>query len=333
MVVRQNRFRSMSNYISFDWAMKRLLRNKASFVVLEGLLTTLLGEQVKIERLLESEGNKEDELDKFNRVDLLAENSRGELIIVEIQNTRELDYFHRMLYGTSKLITEYINEGQPYGIIRKVFSVNIVYFDLGQGTDYVYKGKTDFVGLHNQEVLKLSSAQRKQFQKESVGDLYPEYYVLRVDGFDEVAHTPLDEWISFLKTGDIPDNATASGLPEAREILRRDRLSREELIAYNRHMEALRYQKSVIQTGYLEGKDDGYKEGREEGIEEGREEGREEGMEKGREKGREEGMKEANQATALKLVTLGVDTATIEQATGLTSAEIERLREEGNGAS
>ncbi|MGL6179305.1 MAG: PD-(D/E)XK nuclease family transposase, partial [Tannerellaceae bacterium] len=102
----------MSNYIRFDWAMKRLLRNKASFVVLEGFLTTLLGEKVKIEKLLESEANKEDELDKFNRVDLLAENSHGELIIVEIQNNRELDYFHRMLYGTSKAITEYIYEGQ-----------------------------------------------------------------------------------------------------------------------------------------------------------------------------------------------------------------------------
>ena len=31
-----------SNYIRFDWAMKRLLRNKANFAVLEGFLTTLL---------------------------------------------------------------------------------------------------------------------------------------------------------------------------------------------------------------------------------------------------------------------------------------------------
>ena len=30
--------------IRFDWAMKRLLRNKANFSVLEGLLTTLPGE-------------------------------------------------------------------------------------------------------------------------------------------------------------------------------------------------------------------------------------------------------------------------------------------------
>ena len=35
-------------YIRFDWAMKRLLRNKANFAVLEGLLTTLLGEKITI---------------------------------------------------------------------------------------------------------------------------------------------------------------------------------------------------------------------------------------------------------------------------------------------
>ena len=45
--------------IRFDWAMKRLLRNKANFSVLEGLLTTLLGEKIIIRRLLESESNQD----------------------------------------------------------------------------------------------------------------------------------------------------------------------------------------------------------------------------------------------------------------------------------
>jgi len=44
----------MANYIRFDWAMKRLLRNKANFGVLEGLLTTLLDEKITISQLLEA---------------------------------------------------------------------------------------------------------------------------------------------------------------------------------------------------------------------------------------------------------------------------------------
>lgn len=102
------------NYIRFDWAIKRLLRQKANFVVLEGFLSELLNEDIRIESLLESEANQEDENDKFNRVDLLARDSKNELIIVEIQNTRELAYFQRMLFGTSKVISEYIHIGDQY---------------------------------------------------------------------------------------------------------------------------------------------------------------------------------------------------------------------------
>lgn len=107
--------------IRFDWAMKRLLRNKANFSVLEGLLTTLLGERIIIQRLLESESNQEDEYDKYNRVDMLAENSKGELVLIEVQNNNEYAYFQRMLFGTSKLVTEYINRGESYDKVRKVY--------------------------------------------------------------------------------------------------------------------------------------------------------------------------------------------------------------------
>lgn len=178
---------SRYNLIRFDWAMKRLLRNKANFVVLEGFLSELLQDNIKIHRILESEGNKEDESDKFNRVDVLAENNKKELIIIEVQNTRELYYFQRMLYGVSKAITEYIHEGDLYAEVRKVYSINIVYFDLGQGSDYIYRGVTDFRGIHSGDTLRLSTKQRNTFVKENAGEIFPEYYVLRVNEFDDRA--------------------------------------------------------------------------------------------------------------------------------------------------
>ena len=193
------------NLIRFDWAMKRLLRNKSNYVVLEGFLSTLLGEDVRIVRFLES--------------------SKGRLLIIEVQNNHELDYFHRMLYGVSKTISEYINLGDDYDKVRKLYSINIVYFELGQGKDYVYHGKTEFRGLHDKEdILQLSVRQRELFVGKNAGDIFPEYYVLRVNDFDKVAKTPLDEWIEFLKTGVIEQTATAKGLPEARERLRVDAL-------------------------------------------------------------------------------------------------------------
>lgn len=137
--------------IRFDWAVKKLLRNKANFVVLEGFLSELLFDDIKIQKILESESNQDTENDKYNRVDILTQNSKNELIIVEIQNTYEIDFFHQMTYGTSKALIENISLGQPYSEIKKVISINVVYFDLGQGKDYIYKGKTNFEGLHEKK--------------------------------------------------------------------------------------------------------------------------------------------------------------------------------------
>ncbi|NEP11779.1 MAG: Rpn family recombination-promoting nuclease/putative transposase, partial [Symploca sp. SIO2C1] len=113
-------------HIRFDWAIKKLLRNKANHVVLAGFLSELLGKQIKIQSILEGESNQQAEDDKLNRVDILAENDQGELILIEVQNSTEQDYFHRMLYGTAKLITEFLEKGEPYGKVKKVYSVNVV---------------------------------------------------------------------------------------------------------------------------------------------------------------------------------------------------------------
>ena len=303
------------NYIRFDWAMKRLLRNKANYVVLEGFLSSLLGKKFKIHHFLESESNQEDEDDKYNRVDILAESENEQLCIIEVQNSREQTYFHRMLYGVSKAITEYIGLGKPYEAVRKVYSINIVYFELGQGKDYVYHGKTEFVGEHEpHDTLKLSIRQNEKFfgikddkleLRKSPGDLFPEYYILRVNDFDKVATTPLDEWIEFLKTGSISSKATAAGLPEARERLRVDSLSQKDKQAYFRHLEAVRHMKSLFDTSRDEGYQDGLTEGRIEGRAEGRAEGKLE--------------------IAKNLLAMGIPMDKVVQASGLTEEQISAL--------
>ncbi len=252
--------------IRFDWAMKRLLRNKANFSVLEGLLTTLLGEKIVIQKLLESESNQETEFDKYNRVDMLAEDSKGELILIEVQNNSEYAYFQRMLFGTSKLVTEYIERGDNYDKVRKVYSINIVYFSLGHGKDYVYHGKTEFRGIHTNDLLELTPFQRQTFKADTVSQLYPEYYILKVNGFNQVAKSPLEEWIYYLNTGEIPSNATAPGLDEARQKLKLAMMTRNELAAYYRHLDNIVILRNNIITEREEGRAEGRAEGREEGA-------------------------------------------------------------------
>jgi predicted transposase/invertase (TIGR01784 family) len=222
--------------IRFDWAMKKMLRHKANFDILEGFLSELLSDEVRIKQILDSESNKETEDDKFNRVDILVENEKGELVIIEVQNTQEYDYFHRMLFGASKAITEHIKEGSAYAQVKKVISVTIAYFDLGQGKDYVYHGTTVFKGIHKGDVLGLSDKQIEVYQKNSVHKIYPEYWVIKTGKFRNRINDRLDEWIYFLKNAEIKPTFSAKGLKEASEKLDTMKLPEKERVAYDKYL-------------------------------------------------------------------------------------------------
>ena len=222
--------------VRFDWAMKKMLRHKANFDILEGFLSELLGEEVKIKQVLDSESNKETEDDKFNRVDILVENEKGELVIIEVQNTQEYDYFHRMLFGASKAITEHIKEGSTYARVKKVISITIAYFDLGQGKGYVYHGKNFFKGIHKGDILGLSDKQIEVYQKKSVHEIYPEYWVIKTGKFRNRINDRLDEWIYFLKNAEIKPSFSAKGLKEANEKLDTMKLPEKERVAYDKYL-------------------------------------------------------------------------------------------------
>ena len=242
--------------VRFDWAMKHLLRDKANYSILEGFLSVLLNEKVTIKQILSSQSNKQTDDDKYNDVDILVENSKGELIIIEVQNTKEYDYFHRILFGTAKAIAEYINEGQPYADVKKVISVTIAYFDLGQGEDYVYHGTNTFRGIHKNDVLTLSDKQKELYDKQHVYQIYPEYWIIKAGIFnEEQVNDELDEWIYFFKTGEVKDEFTAQGLAEAKVKLDKLKLTPEERKEYEAFVERLRKIASHQQTEMEDVKD------------------------------------------------------------------------------
>ena len=289
------------NIIRFDWAIKRLLRNKADFSVLEGFLSELLNEKIIIEETLESEGNQQSDNDKFNRVDILVKNSKGELVIIEIQNQNEFDYFQRMTYGTSKVTTEFLALGEKYKNLKKVYSINIVYFDLGQGKDYIYHGKTDFIGVHMSDKLLLSAKQSEIFGKTEPSEILPEYYVIKVNNFDDVAKDKLDQWIYYFKNSEIRDDFTAQGMDKVREFWRVDNLSEQDRKKYLKHLDNLHYHASMEWTLKVEAEDRVEKRGILKGIE------------------------QENKRMAKGLKDNRVDIKTIIAVTGLTKDEIDKL--------
>ena len=308
-------------YIRFDWAVKRLLRNKANFGVLEGFLTVLLNEPIRIVEILESEGNQQRENEKFNRVDIKARNSKDEIIIVEVQNTREIYYLERILFGVAKAITEHIELGELYSEVKKVYSVNILYFDIGRGNDYLYHGQNTFVGVHTGDFLEVTTKEKNAIIRKLPAEIFPEYFLIRVNEFNKVAVTPLEEWIEYLKTGIIRPDTKAPGLEEARRKLIYYNMDKKERLAYDEHINAVMIQNDVLSTAALEGRQEGLAEGRQEGLAEGRQEGLAEGRQEGLEKGRIEEKRE----NARKMKSLNLPPETIHQITGLPIEEIEKL--------
>lgn len=286
--------------ISFDWALKRILRQKANFTILEGFLSELLREDITIKQILESESNRQHKEDKSNRVDMIVENSKNELIIVEIQHETEYDYLQRILFGTSKLLVEHMEKSMPYSKIRKVISISLVYFDLGQGEDYVYRGTTEFIGLNKRDVLKLNSTQQELYKTEKISDIYPEYYILKINQFDDLnvsrdtrSRNTIDQWIYFLKNEKIRDEFTARGLKEAKEELDIMKLSDEERREYEGYLESLHYQASMYESTYIVGE----------------------------KKGRDEEKREMARASLRE----GLSVEVISKITGLSPEEIEAL--------
>lgn len=258
--------------VTFDWAMKKLLRSKANFVVLEGFLSELIGETIKVIALLESESNRDTQAQKFNRLDLKVENDKNEIILIEVQYEYEFDYFHRMLYGASRAICEHIDAGMKYDKVVKVISISLLHFDLGHGDDYVYHGQTAFVGIHKLDELILSEKQREVFQKDSPREIFPDFYLIKINNFNDVARDKLDEWVYFLKNGEIKAGSTAKGLKEAQKVLDIMNLSDKDRLDYDRYLDNVRFKRSSIDSAYLNGRFDGEAVGRAVGLEAGRKE-------------------------------------------------------------
>ena len=290
------------NVIRFDWAAKNILRDKATFVILEGFLSALLNEQVTIIDLLESESNRKQRESKSNRVDIKAKNSLGEIFLIEIQQADELDYFERILFSAARTVTEHVMAGIDYRQVKKVYSVNILYFNLGEGSDWLYHGQNTLRGVNTGDTLTVSKRDADGMRMVGPENIFPEYYILRVKKFDdEEPKTPIGEWMRYFRWAYIDPDTTVPGLREAMEQLKLMLMDEKERKEYDYYRYNQIYEEDIVDAAKYEGRAEGRAEGREEGRAEGLEEGRL--LEK--------------KAMAQKMKEAGVDPALIKELTGM----------------
>ncbi|KPA16020.1 hypothetical protein MHK_003773, partial [Candidatus Magnetomorum sp. HK-1] len=242
-----------------DWAIKTILRDKANFDVLEGFLTALLKEDITVVQLLESESNQDTARQKFNRVDIMVLDSNNKHMIIEIQNECETDYLERLLLGTSKVILENIELGMPYSEIKKVISISILYFNMGRGDDYIYYGSTQFKGIHTHNPLvirkKEELPEKKYFfrEKSIEKEIFPEYYLIHVERFENEIQSDIDEWIYMLKNEIIPEYFKSKNIDKARHKLEIAKMSDQERKAYEKYLMNLASDRGMIESARDEG--------------------------------------------------------------------------------
>jgi len=208
--------------ISFDWAMKSILKQPENFGVLEGFLSALLGDDnIKILEILESESTQRDEEDKFNRVDLKAKDGNGKIIIIELQYNYEKDYLSRIYYGTSKIVSETMRLRYKYDEAPKVISINIVYFNFMKNC-YVAKSEMRFKDMINGNYLS-----------DIKDDVFAEYYFIQPEWFDDNIKSALDEWVYMFKYTAIAEGSKSKNIEKAKEALDFAKMSPQEQSDYD----------------------------------------------------------------------------------------------------
>jgi len=294
--------------MSFDWALKTVLRDKANADVLEGFLSALLKTEIVVEELLESESNRDEEGLKSNRVDLLVKTGTGEHIIIEVQYSLEPDFLRRLLFGVSKVIVENLKKGSPYAEVKKVISVSVVHFDVGfDDSDYVYHGTTTFRGIHTQHLMiresKASYMPKNRAELELEKDrVFPEYYIIPIKHFKDEVDDDLDEWIYSLKNSEVPLNFKARNIDQLREKLDVLHMNQEERRQYDNYLLRRASDEGVLKLKREEGRKEGHKKGFVEG--------------------------EQKKAVAIARNLLDVlDDETIARKTGLSVKQVKNIRE------
>ena len=217
---------------------------------------------------------------------------------MEIQLSSELYFLQRVLFGVAKTITEHLKLGMDYRKVKKVYSINILYFDFGEGDDYLYHGSNSLVCVNTGDQLKVTADERHGIETVLSEKVFPEYYLLRVEKYDkEEASNAREEWMRYLKWGYIDPETKVPGLREAYERLLELKMTVKERKAYEEHLENIMYQNDVLGAARRDGRIEGIMEER----------------------------TEANLDTARRMLSMGIEIEIICKATGLTEEEIAEL--------
>ena len=312
--------------MSFDYAIKYLLRDKGDYSIVEGFISTLLKtvgyKDVKIIGLLESESNKEDPKSKRSLADVIVEDEDHNQYIIEIERSVKDSFIHKSLFNASRLIVDNLAQREDYTRIKKIFHISLLYFPIGSGP--IYHGKTIIHEIETKERLSVHIKNKETKEVFDATNILPEYFYISVPLFNDRLEKEMDQWLHVMKYDEVPENYRSAYMTQVAEKLSILKMTKEERAAYSYYQKKIHNDRDELQAAESRGLEKGEKIG----IEKGEKIGIEKGEKMGIEKGKLEGINERNIEIANNLLKCGVSIDVITQTTGLSIDQIKKLRGE-----
>jgi predicted transposase/invertase (TIGR01784 family) len=291
--------------ISFDYAIKYLLRNKADYDIVEAFISALLAvvgyPPIKIKALLDTESNRESAEHKKSIADLLVQDEQGRNYIIEIERNVRVDFLSKAFFNTSRLAVDTARSGEPYEKIEKIFHINLLYFAPPRLTAPIQYGRHWFKEIPSESSLvPFEQATNSSFL--NYNNIFPEYFVVFIPLFNDLIHQEIDEWLYMLKHSEVKPEFQSSYMSKVVERLSMLQMTDQERNEYMQYVQ----EKVEEHARFLGAAEQRYTQGRSEGF--------------------LEGVAQEKKETAKKLLKAGISEAIIIESTGLSLEELAQIK-------
>lgn len=243
--------------VSFDYAIKYLLRDKGDYSIVEGFISALLKtkgyKDVKIVALLESESNQEDSKSKRSLADLIVEDEDHHKYIIEIERNVKDSFIHKSLFNSSRLIVDNLAQREDYTQIIKIFHISLLYFPIGNGNGVIYHGKTIIHEVESNEKLSVHIKNQETGEVFDATDILPEYFYISVPLFNDRLEKEIDDWLHVMKYDEVPRDYHSPYMAQVAEKLSILKMTPEERANYSYYQKKLYNDRDELQAAEAKG--------------------------------------------------------------------------------
>jgi predicted transposase/invertase (TIGR01784 family) len=253
--------------ISFDYAIKYLLKDKGDYEIVEGFISALLKcsgyGNVKIIGLLDTESNKEDKKSKRSLADLIVEDEEHQKYIIEIERQVKESFIHKACFNTSRLIVDHLGERMDYIKIAKVFHISLLYFPVGKGA--IHHGQTIIREIETKERLTVHVKDPETGKIIcDATNILPEYFFISVPLFDDRLEKEIDDWLYVMKYDHIPETFHSPYMQRVADKLSILKMTPAERDSYAYYLKQIYNDRDEFHAAVVRGLEKGREEGREE---------------------------------------------------------------------